>query len=48
MERMKFEEPELTVSRFAAEDIVTTSSFTLFDGGAGDNLVAALFGALFG
>ena len=47
MERMKFEEPELTVSRFAVEDIVTTSN-TLFDGGAGDNPAMALFGALFG
>ena len=47
MERMKFAEPELTVSRFGVEDIVTTSN-TLFDGGAGDNPVMALFGALFG
>jgi len=47
LERIKFEEPQLTVSRFAVEDIVTTSN-TLFDGGAGDNPVAALFGMLFG
>ena len=47
MERMKFEEPEVIVSRFAVEDIVTASD-ALTDGGAGDNPVVALFGALFG
>jgi len=47
VDRMKFEEPELAVSRFAVEDIVTTSG-VLTDGGAGDNPVVALFGALFG
>lgn len=47
MNRMKFEEPELAVSRFAVEDVVTTSN-TLTDGGAGDNTDTGKFGDLFG
>lgn len=44
--RAKFEEPEIVVSRFATEDVVTTSG-GLTDGGAGDN-GGGSFGDLFG
>jgi len=44
--RVKFEEPEIVISRFAAEDVMTTSG-GLTDGGAGDN-GGGNFGDLFG